>query len=35
MPLIEGIKQLVENLGEKPELPSGSTIFKKGQKTEN
>ena len=32
--LKEGIKQLVKELGKNPALPSGETIFKKGQKGE-
>lgn len=34
MSLAKGIKQLAKELGKKPELPSGATIFKKGQKGE-
>ncbi|MFQ6671869.1 MAG: NAD-dependent epimerase/dehydratase family protein [Candidatus Tectimicrobiota bacterium] len=32
--LVEGVKELVGELGENPELPSGTTIFKKGQRAE-
>lgn len=32
--LDEGVKQLAEELGENPEMPSGATIFRKGQKAE-
>lgn len=32
--LVEGVKQLAEDLGENPELPRGATIFRKGQKGE-
>ena len=34
MSIEEGTKQLAEELGENPELPSGTTIFKKGQQAE-
>lgn len=34
MPLEEGVKQLAAELGENPEMPSGVTTFKKGQKAE-
>lgn len=34
MSLLEGVKQLAGELGENPELPSGVTIFKKGQRAE-
>lgn len=34
MSLRKGLKQLAEELGENPELPSGATIFKKGQQAE-
>lgn len=33
--LPDGLKALAAELGDKPELPSGATIFKKGQKAEN
>jgi hypothetical protein len=29
-----GVKQLVEELGENPEIPEGATIFKKDQEGE-
>jgi len=32
--LVEGVKQLVKELGENPEMPRGATVFKKGQKDE-
>ena len=32
--LVEGVRQLAEELGENPKLPSGTTIFKKGQEAE-
>lgn len=32
--LVEGVKRLILELGEKPQLPSGETIFKKEQKGE-
>lgn len=32
--LEEGVKQLAAELGENPEMPSGATTFKKGQKAE-
>jgi UDP-glucose 4-epimerase len=32
--LTEGIRELARGLGENPELPSGATIFKRGQKAE-
>lgn len=32
--LVEGVKQLASELGETPEMPSGATIFKKGQRAE-
>ena len=32
--LVEGVKQLVKELGESPEMPRGATVFKKGQKGE-
>lgn len=32
--LEEGVKQLAIELGENPEMPSGATIFKKGQRAE-
>jgi len=32
--LVEGVKQLAVELGENPQMPSGTTIFKKGQKAE-
>ena len=32
--LSEGIEDLADDLGETPAMPSGSTIFKKGQKAE-
>lgn len=32
--LNKGVKQLAEELGENPEMPSGATIFKKGHKGE-
>ncbi|MDA2913892.1 NAD-dependent epimerase/dehydratase family protein [Acidobacteriia bacterium AH_259_A11_L15] len=32
--LVEAVKQLAEELGKNPELPSGTTIFKKGQEAE-
>ena len=32
--LVDGVKQLVEELGENPEIPEGTTIFKKDQKGE-
>ncbi len=34
MSIQEGVKQLAEELGENPELPGGTTIFKKGQQAE-
>ena len=34
MSLVEGVRQLAEELGENPKLPSGTTIFKKGQEAE-
>jgi nucleoside-diphosphate-sugar epimerase len=34
MSLAEGVKQLAEELGESPELPSGATIFKRAQRAE-
>jgi len=32
--LVDGVRQLVHELGEHPELPSGETIFEQGQKAE-
>jgi hypothetical protein len=32
--LREGLKEIVRSLGDHPERPSGSTIFKAGQKAE-
>jgi UDP-glucose 4-epimerase len=32
--LVEGVKQLVKDLGENPERPMGAAVFKKGQKGE-
>lgn len=32
--LVDGVKQLALELGENPEMPSGATIFKKGQRAE-
>ncbi|MFQ6085220.1 MAG: hypothetical protein ACE5OY_03020 [Candidatus Bathyarchaeia archaeon] len=32
--LVEGVKQLAVELGENPEMPSGATIFKRGQRAE-
>jgi nucleoside-diphosphate-sugar epimerase len=34
VPLVEGVRRLAIELGENPELPSGATIFKKGQGAE-
>ena len=34
MALTEGVKQLAQELGERPALPSGETIFKRGQRAE-
>ncbi len=34
VPLDEGIADLMEELGERPELPMGATIFRPGQKAE-
>jgi len=34
MSLAEGVRQLAEELGENPKMPSGATIFKKGQRAE-
>ena len=32
--LVDGVRELVHELGEHPELPSGSTIFEQGQQAE-
>ena len=32
--LVEGVRQLAEELGEQPEMPAGATIFKRGQRAE-
>jgi len=32
--LTEGVRQLAEELGEQPEMPAGTTIFKRGQRAE-
>ncbi|MFQ5896859.1 MAG: NAD-dependent epimerase/dehydratase family protein [Candidatus Methylomirabilia bacterium] len=34
VPLAEGVERLADELGENPDLPSTSTIFKRGQKAE-
>ncbi len=34
MTLVEGVRQLVEELGDTPELPGGATIFRRGQRAE-
>jgi nucleoside-diphosphate-sugar epimerase len=34
MSLVEGVRQLAEELGENPQMPGGATIFKKGQRAE-
>ena len=34
MSLVEGVKQLAMKLGEKPEMPGGTTIFKRGERAE-
>ncbi len=34
MSLAEGVRQLAEALGENPQMPGGTTIFKKGQRAE-
>ena len=33
--LAEGVKDLAEKLGERPEMPTGPTIFKRGQRAED
>ena len=32
--LVDGVRQLAEQLGERPEIPAGPTIFKRGQEAE-
>ncbi len=34
VPLDEGIADLIEELGDRPELPTGATTFRRGQKAE-
>ena len=34
VPLDEGLADLIEDLGDRPELPEGATIFRRGQKAE-
>jgi nucleoside-diphosphate-sugar epimerase len=34
VPLDEGVADLIEELGDRPELPTGTTTFRRGQKSE-